>query len=94
MRGLCPLLIALVLAGPAAAQESDDLSEGLDLLGQGTRLLMEGLLKQLGPALDELHRGLADLDAYELPEILPNGDIIIRRKRPLPMEIPEDGIDL
>lgn len=78
---------------PAAAEEGE-FAEGLDLLGQGTRLLMEGLMDEFGPALNGLRESLSDLDAYHAPEILPNGDIIIRRKTPAEGEIPEDGIEL
>lgn len=96
MRRLAPLLLSLALAGPAAAQEDGggNMSEGLDLLSEGTRLLLQGLMDELGPALEGLREGLSDLDAYHPPEMLPNGDIIIRRKRPLGEEIPEGGVDL
>ncbi len=71
------------------------MSEGLDLLSEGTRLLLEGLVDELGPALEGLREGLSDLNAYHPPEMLPNGDIIIRRKTPLEKgEIPEGGVEL
>ncbi len=78
---------------------SDDLSnnlrEGLDLLGEGSRRLMEGLASEMGPALDALRERLDDLDAYYPPEMLPNGDIIIRRRTPVDeTENPEGGVDL
>ncbi len=40
--------------------------------------------KGRGPALRELQGALQNLDAYHPPEVLPNGDILIRRKEPLP----------
>ena len=93
LRG-CHVLIALLLASalPAAAQEDGggEVAEGLDLLSEGTRLLLEGLMNELAPALEGLREGLSDLDAYHPPEVLPNGDIIIRRKVPLTDE-PEIG---
>ena len=64
--------------------------EGLSLLQEGTRLLLEGLLKELGPALLELQGRIIDLNAYYPPEVLPNGDIIIRRKVPLIPEAPSE----
>jgi len=80
MRALA-LVAALVLAGPARAEDGA-LSQGLDLLSQGSRLVLEGLKEHLDPALEGLKGWLDNLDAYEMPEVLPNGDIIIRRKPP------------
>lgn len=34
----------------------------------------------MGPALAEIMRDIKDLNAYHAPEVLPNGDIIMRRK--------------
>ena len=75
---------------PASAQteappESSDLSEGLNLLEQGTQLMLRGLMEELGPALKSLKGKVIDLNAYQPPEVLPNGDILIRRK-PEPLE--------
>ena len=64
----------------------------MDLLSQGSRLLLRGLIGELEPALRELEGALNDLNAYYPPEILPNGDIIIRRKVPLQVK-PETGED-
>ena len=93
------LVAALWLAAlPAAAQEGEA-EQGMDLLSEGTRMLLEGLLGQMEPALRELQGALRELDAYHPPEILPNGDILIRRKTPeelgTPTPAPDgDGIDL
>lgn len=54
-----PFALALTLATPVAAQDSDDMGEGIDLLEEGARLLLRGLLSEMDPALDEL-RGFAD----------------------------------
>ena len=89
-------LIVALAATPAAAQDSQ-VEEGADLLSRGVELLLRGLMDQAGPALRELRDRIDDLDAYYPPEILPNGDIIIRRKTPLEPELPpvdEDGIEL
>ena len=37
---------------------------------------------RMGPALADLMDQIGDLSAYHPPEVLPNGDIIIRRKTP------------
>ena len=99
MKHIKTLTLCMVLAGtPLAAQErEDDLREGMDLFSEGTRLLLRGLMGEIEPALRELEGALQDLNAYHPPEVLPNGDIIIRRKEPLPVgpEVGEDGeIDL
>ncbi len=91
------LALALAVAGaPLAAQESggppasSDLAEGAELLSQGFKKLLRGLLDELEPAGDAAEQGwndlvdwLDDLSAYDAPERLPNGDILIRRKEPL-----------
>ena len=90
------LLAAMLVPLPLAAQETgnEDIDEGLGLLGRGLGLLMEGVIDEMMPALDEMERTLmllegiaGELDAYHAPEILENGDIIIRRKVPL---VPEE----
>ena len=95
-------LIALPL--PALAQEEDGsglMERGLRLFMDGLREEMEpalrdleGLAEDAQPFLRDLQRQLGDvvqdLDAYEAPEILPNGDILIRRKEPLPPDAFED----
>ena len=91
---------ALVLSClPAMADEANsDLKDGADLLGEGTRLILRGLLAELEPAAEgweQLLEMLNDLALYHAPEVLPNGDIIIRRKTPLEPEVGEDGkVDL
>lgn len=88
-------LLAALAAAPAAAQEAgeggtSDMDEGFSLLEEGTRLLLRGLLSEMEPALRELQGALENLDAYHPPEVLPNGDILIRRKEPLEAA-PETG---
>lgn len=52
---------------------------------------MEDFAANLEPMLRELARLMEDLASYHLPEMLPNGDIIIRRKRPGPFEFGPGG---
>ncbi|MDJ0629177.1 MAG: hypothetical protein QNJ44_13045 [Rhodobacter sp.] len=85
-------LCASLAATPLAAQDADsDLQEGMDLLSEGTKLLLRGLLGEIEPALRELEDALRDMNAYHPPEVLPNGDIIIRRKTPRPVPPGENG---
>ncbi|NNE51576.1 MAG: hypothetical protein HKN30_04150 [Sulfitobacter sp.] len=112
MRHLAALVLIATIAAPQAyAQDPED---GLSLMERGAQLFMEGILKEMEPAIDELSelrdqmgpalRNFAqemgpkltelleeveDWSAYEAPEVLPNGDIIIRRKPDLPQEEPE-----
>jgi hypothetical protein len=104
MRHALALTISLgVAAAPAFAQEPGeggpaDMEEGFSLLEEGTRLLLRGLMSEMEPALRELQGALQELDAYHPPEVLPNGDILIRRKEPLegaPAPVPGEGeVDL
>ncbi len=56
----------------------DDLREMADQFGPS----MRQFLVEMGPALAELADEVKDWSAYHAPEILPNGDIIIRKKIP------------
>jgi len=47
---------------------------------------------QMGPAFGELIDEVEDWSIYEAPEVLPNGDIIIRRKPDAAVEESEEGI--
>lgn len=122
------LIASLGLSAPAYAQDTSD--EGLSMMERGAQLLMEGLLQEMEPALDDLKelaeefgpalesfsaqmgpalRGLLaeveDWSVYHPPEMLENGDIIIRRKAPDEPELapevepegpqdPEEQIDI
>ena len=85
------LLIPMVLlASPAFAQDAPA-TEGRVLMAEALRLFMRGLLEEMEPAIDDFSALLDNLDAYHAPEVLPNGDIIIRRKTPL--EPDNDTVD-
>lgn len=52
-------------------------------------------MRQMGPALAGILAEIEDLSDYHPPEMLPNGDIIIRRKTPLaPEPAPEGEIEI
>ncbi len=84
MKRIAAYGLALALAAsPAAAQEGrEEMRKGMELLSEGLQLLLRGLADEIGPILLEIQGRIIDLSLYEPPEILPNGDIIIRRKRP------------
>ena len=90
------LLLALPAAAQDAGEDppQGEIERGLRLFMDGLRDELEPGLRGLGdmardaaPVLRDLQERLAgvvdDLDAYEAPEVLPNGDILIRRKAPL-----------
>ena len=93
------LLAAALLPLPLMAQDegNEAIDEGLGLLGMGLGLLMEGIMQEIEPALGEMERTLmllegivVEMGEYHAPEMLENGDIIIRRKVPLaPEDAPE-----
>lgn len=86
MRILPIIIVAAVLGAPVSAQQeggeppAEGFAEGLDLLGEGARLMLRGLQSELAPMLQALGEAIDDVNAYELPEVLENGDILIRRK--------------
>jgi hypothetical protein len=105
------LIILVALAPLAVAAEED---RGLSLMERGAQMFMEGILKEMepaieefsgladqmgpalknfaqemGPKLTELLEEVEDWSAYQAPEMLPNGDIVIRRKPDHPLVKPE-----
>lgn len=103
MKPLAPLALTLALLAtplPAAEEETpplfpndDELRELGDLADRWLRRFAEGLQ----PMAERLRELIDDIDAYESPERLPNGDIIIRRKPKAPPAPPppaEDGVAL
>jgi hypothetical protein len=112
MRYVILTALMLSLAAPASAQDEDgSVRDGLDLLGEGMGLILEGLMEDMRPMLEEarpffeeevvpllerMGELVDDLSYYELPERLPNGDIIIRRSEDAPPfesgpEVSEEG---
>ncbi len=69
-----------------------------DFAGLATEIepALEMLATEMGPALVELFQTLDSVRYYEHPEILPNGDIIIRRSIDAPKFEPQQNepIDL
>lgn len=112
---IAALSLTLAAAQPALSQEESE-DEGMSLMERGAQMFMEGIMREMEPAMRDLE-GLAqdmepavrnfvqemgpafadllgqidDLSKYHAPEILPNGDIIIRRKDPLEEEVDPDG---
>lgn len=88
MRGAATILaVALLLAGPAQAQECPEGQEGC----RGFDRLLGDLLTRVDPWFRDLGALLGDLSGWHAPEVLPNGDILIRRRRPA--DAPPEGED-
>ena len=88
----CLTIVLLCLALPVHAQ--DEGSTGRDLMAEALRLFMQGFMAEMEPALEDLQGFVDNLNAYHAPEILPNGDILIRRKTPEEMGAPEGETEL
>lgn len=108
---LSPLAATAQEAAPAPAPETAEdgpslMERGLALFFEGFTQEMEPALDEMRQALDQLGPTIApameklmalvdDMTNYELPEMLENGDIIIRRKPEAPpVEPPPDGVEL
>ncbi|HET6158231.1 MAG TPA: hypothetical protein VFE34_07810 [Dongiaceae bacterium] len=88
---LLPLLALCLLSAPIATANADSAQNNT---AEAERLANEALTKMM-KALDLL---IMTVPRYAAPEILPNGDIIIRRLDPQhdsdePIETKGDGID-
>lgn len=73
----------------------EDLERKADELSETARQTIEDFIKIIGPMLSRFSTMIDGLPAYQAPELMPNGDIIIRRKRPepvLPGETDENGL--
>lgn len=110
MKTAATALLILSLGLPATAQEAapPPTTEAPSLMEQGAKLLFEGLMKEMepalgdmgqaldelrpmveawGPQLKELTRLIGDFQNYDAPVVLPNGDILIRRKPEAPSKV-------
>lgn len=106
---LFPVLVCLSLA-PAMAQEfaPADVDKGVSLLQEGAKLLLKGLMANVEPAMQDMGRAISemqpalaellammgDVTKYHAPEMLENGDIIIRHKTPAELAPAAPEIDL
>ena len=97
MKPLAPILFAVLLSLPVPTRADapgleQRLEELRDEAGSLLREFFEGIepqLDALGPRLRELAEKLGGMAAYHPPEVLPNGDIILRRRQPLEDPLPE-----
>ena len=52
---------------------------------------LRAFAEEMGPALAELMSVIDEIGNYEAPEVLPNGDIIIRRREDAPPYVAPEG---
>ncbi len=52
---------------------------------------LRALLLEMGPSLVEALNQIDDFSYYEKPQVLPNGDIVIRREKDAPAYVPPEG---
>ncbi|MFV2051958.1 hypothetical protein [Aliiroseovarius sp. YM-037] len=102
---LSAVLLAVPVSAETASDGKEDMQEGFSLLEEGAKILLRGLMEEMepamedlqgfaenmGPAMRELQGMIGDMTDYHMPERLPNGDIIIRRKTPLENDAPGEG---
>ncbi|WP_319826254.1 hypothetical protein [Thalassovita sp.] len=63
-------------------QEMEPAMEDLKALADTMEPAVRQFIREMGPALAEVLGKIDDLSMYHPPEMLPNGDIIMRRKPP------------
>jgi hypothetical protein len=85
-----------------------DVDEGVSLLQEGAKLLLKGLMANMEPAMQDMGRAITemqpaltdllammgDVTKYHAPEMLENGDIIIRHKTPAELAPKASEIEL
>ena len=71
-------------------QEVDPALDSIEDMIEGMEPALRSFANEMGPAMRELLDSVEDWSAYHPPEILDNGDIIIRRKE-MPLPPPEEG---
>lgn len=72
-------------------EEMEPAMEDFAALAEQMGPQLQRLMFELGPALRDLAEKVDDFTLYEMPEMLPNGDIILRRKPPLEAPEPDGG---
>ena len=96
------------VAQDAAPTPPGDVDAGISLLQQGAKLLLKGLMSDMEPAMQDMGRAITelqpalndllammgDLTKYHAPEMLENGDIILRHKTPAELAPKAPGTDL
>ncbi|MFY0681272.1 MAG: hypothetical protein JXR13_11910 [Thalassovita sp.] len=79
-------------------EEMEPALDDLRGLGDDLEPALRQFVLEMGPALKELLGSFDGISQYHAPELLPNGDILLRRKAPAEPagegDAPQDQIDL
>ena len=95
---LC-LFLSPAAAQEATPIPPGQVQDGFSLMEEGAKLLLKGLMSRMEPAMEDMGKALLELEPamrdlmammgdignYHAPEMLENGDIIIRRKTAVEM---------
>lgn len=73
-------------------QEMEPALDEMQELGAQLTPSFRNFMAEMGPALTQLFDKVEDWSRYHPPEILENGDVIIRRKQDLPA--PQDDVEI
>ena len=77
--------------------EMEPMLQELEKTAREAEPFLRDFVLEMGPALTGILQKVDDWSAYHPPEMLENGDIIIRRKpdeKPAPPPAPDDGVAL
>ena len=74
------IIILSFLTAPMALAEEEVAANPMPEVSATVRALMSALLDHFGHEIDGLTAELPEILKYHPPEMLPNGDIIIRRR--------------
>ncbi len=78
-------------------QEVEPTVKDLRGMAENMQPALRDFAERMGPAFADILGQIGDLSAYHAPEILPNGDIIMRKKTPqelLDDAVPEGEIEI
>ena len=73
------------------AEEMEPALEELQDMAREIEPALRAFAAEMGPALTELMRLVDEIRYYEVPEVLPNGDIILRRRDDAPPYVAPPG---
>ena len=73
------------------AEEMEPALEELQDMAREIEPALRAFAAEMGPALTELMRLADEIRYYEAPELLPNGDIILRRREDAPPYVAPPG---
>ncbi len=87
-RGLSLMERGAMLFMEGIMKEMEPAIEEFEGFAQEMGPALKMFAEEMGPKLAEILEQVEDWSVYEAPEVLPNGDIIIRRKPDHPVEKP------